>query len=617
VESTISPKSEVHVVINNNEIPGLQASFTMPYQMGPSAGDRLKGSPVIRDEVDIKGAGDESVKVSLAALKQLKMNESEQSGKVSLVGLAYPALTQAAARNNTPVIVVHGTLREKESISKYNEASLAEGHPTDFSTYLTIKEGERIEVSGQIISRSVNEARMDVARKNLKELRHVRNDEHTLMAFFSMSPDLYGETDKSTGKIAALLPGVIDRMDDILSMRNETLAGSLSTRLKDYQKQLAAAIMTTGFASSSHDVEQRKEVVDKCAAEIIESIAPKPFLVGHSMGGFVSYVIGVNPKENIKDKDPCTFDAGNGVSTVMVLSSPIARGVRKPLPTGLSSIGFDLYEKNVLNPLEHTPAMELAMMNPLFAAWYASSKAISKESSKQMTEASASFMNPYIYAQKPGYEQIAEGSSFIRDHLEGKKVPYGTTVVAVTNKLDGVSEADRSKADESQPNAHNLDAEVKITPDDLKDPMDTLPRVAHFKMADYPIDHWGELKKEICQNPVAIPRILDRKNHDGIRYNTLMVLLGSAIDDRAFFKKPEMKNALQAIRDTAGEKLPFSDSPAYVAWQILNVIDNNADIQKPHTGSWALSATFPIPVDMKTWPSTNHIYLQKPPEALD
>jgi hypothetical protein len=605
-------------MINNNEIPGIRANLSMSSPKAPMLLETLNGVPVIGDQVEIGGEASSPSKVTLSAIKKLTMSsETEKSSPVSLVSVTYPALTQAAARNNTPVIVVHGTLREKESISKYNEAALAEGHPTDFSTYLTIKEGERLEVSGQIISKSINEARIDVARKNLNELGHVKNDEHKLMAFFGMSTDLYGETDKSVNKIAALLPGVIDRMDDILSMRNETLTGSLSTRLKDYEHDLAADIMKTGFASSLTGKKERQEVAEKCAGEIVQSIAPKPFLVGHSMGGFVSYLIGVNPKESIKDKSPYTFDAGNGVSTVMVLSSPIAKGVRKPLPTGLSSLGYDLYEKNVLNPLEHTPAMQLALMNPLYAAWYAASKAASKEASMQMTDASASLMNPSIYAQKPGYEQIAEGSSFIREHLEGKKVPSGTTVIAATNNLDGVSEADRSRADESQPNAHNLDADVKITPDDFKDPMDTLPRVAHFKMADYPVENWDELKREICENPVAIPRVLDRANHDGFRYNTLVVLLARAIDDRDFLKKPEMKNALQAIRDTARERLPFSDSPSYIASQILNVVDNNAHVTKPNTGTWALSATFKMPLDLKNWPSTSLTCLGNPQEVQD
>jgi hypothetical protein len=521
----------------------------------------------------------------------------------SVVSLTYPALTQAAARNNTPVIVVHGTLREKESISKYNEASLAEGHPTDFNTYLTIKEGEPIEVSGQIVSRNVNESRIDVARNNLEKLKPLKDNQKKLMDFFQMAPDLHGTKDASVGKIAELLPGVIDHIDGILSMDDETLAGSVSTRLKDYEKELSSQIMATGFGSSIKDKKQREEIAGKCAGEIVESIAPKPFLVGHSMGGFVSYVIGVNPKESINDKNPCAFDAGNGVSTVMTLSSPIAKGCKKPLPSGLSSMSYDLYDRYVAKPLEQTPAMALALMNPLFAAWNSACKVLAKEASSQMADTSSSMINPFIYMQKPGYEEISEGSNFIKEHINGKKVPYGTTVVAATNRLDGVSEADRSGADESQPNAHNVHAEVPIASEDLKELTDTVPRVAHFKMADYPVDHWGQLKKEICQNPVNIPRVLDRKNHDGIRYNTLMVLLARTVDDRGFLKQPEMKHALQAIRDVADEMQPFKDSPSYVARQIVNVLDNNAVIPKPNVGNWALAGTFTMPVTMKAMPS--------------
>jgi hypothetical protein len=423
------------------------------------------------------------------------------------------------------------------------------------------------------------------------------------MEFFQMSPNLHGEPDGTVEKIAALLPGVIDHLDSVLSMKNETLTTSLSTRLKEYEKDLTADIVSTGFAGSARGEGKQQELAAKCAGEIVESIAPRPFLVGHSMGGFVSYVIGVNPKESLDDKNPCTFDGGNGVSTVMVLSSPIAKGVRKPLPTGLSSMSYDLYERYVLNPLEGTPAMQLALMNPLFAAWNAASKAMTKAASEQMMETSSSFINPYIYLQKPGYEQISEGSQFIKEHIDGKQVPSGTTVVAVTNRLDGVSEADRSGVDEHQSNAHNLHAEIEITDKDLKEPNDTIPRVAHFKMADYPIDHWGQLKKEICQNPVNIPRVLAMNNHDGLRYNTLMVLLGNTVDNRNFLTTPEMKNALQAVRDVAEERQPFKDSPSYIARQILNVIDHNAVLPKPQTGNWVLSASCTLPLAIKAWPS--------------
>jgi len=589
-----------------DRLPGLHATFNLnlnnyqEYTTGSPAMNNL-----LNDSVMLSPGGDITLESAMTALNDFKKAcEAQQNSPVSTVSLTYPALTQAAARNNTPVIVVHGTLREKESISKYNEASLAEGHPTDFNTYLTIKDGQPLEVSGQIISQNVNEARVDVARNNLNALRHGAHDREKLMEFFQMSPDLHGRTDESVDKIAALLPHVIERLDTILSMKNATLSESLSTRLKEYEAELSADILSTGFAGSVRDTVKRQELAMKCAAEIVESIAPRPFLVGHSMGGFVSYVIGVNPKESLDDRNPCTYDAGNGVSTVMVLSSPVAKGVRRPLPTGLSSLSYDLYERYVLNPLEQSPAMQLALMNPLFAAWNASAKAMTKASSQVMTETSSSFINPYIYLQKPGVEQISEGSHFIRDYVEGKQVPAGTTVVAVTNRLDGVSEADRSCVDENQANAHNLHAELDITSKDLKEPTDTTPRVAHFKMADYPVDHWGQLKKEICQNPVNIPRVLDMKNHDGIRYNTLIVLLADTVDNREYLKTPEMKSALQEIRRVAEEKQPFKDTPSYIARQILNVVDHNAVLPKPNTGNWVLSATATLPLSMKTWPSS-------------
>ncbi|MDQ7821403.1 MAG: hypothetical protein RDV48_01275 [Candidatus Eremiobacteraeota bacterium] len=544
---------------------------------------------------------DPSVMLSKAR-KKGKPGESSEPLQVTVMSLAYPDPLGAEARNYAPVVIVHGTLREKESIADYHEASLASGHPTESSTYMSIKDGERLEVSAQNVSRTVNESRLDIAKNNLKTLRPMKNDPARLMEFFEMDQALYGEADQSVKGIAALLPGVIDRIDSMLSMKEGVLKDSFSTRLKEYEQELAGAIGKTGFASSLEG-KKKKEVLQKCAGEIIESIAPKALLVGHSMGGYVAYLIGINPKGSPDERSPFTFDAANGVSTIMTLSSPIAKGVRRPLPNGLATVGFDIYEKNVLDPLEQTPGMALALTNPLFAAWYAANKAVAKEATKQTAELSASLTNPYIYAQKPGYEQISEGSTFIREHVEGRKVPPGVTLIAVTNREDQVSEAERSVADESQVNAHNLDVDVKVTAEDLKNPTDTRPRVAHFKMASYPLEHWGEFKREICEDPRYIPRILDGKNHDGMRYNALVVLLDRVIEDRSFLEKPGMEASVDAIKQVAQEKLPFKDSPSYVASQILKVLDNNAVIPKPDTGSWVLSQTGPLPLFMEKWPS--------------
>ena len=196
-----------------------------------------------------------------------------------------------------------------------------------------------------------------------------------------------------------------------------------------------------------------------------------------------------------------------------------------------------------------------------------------KEMYKQSSDMSATFTNPIIHAMKPGYKQISEGSDFIKKYLDNKKVPDGTTAIAITNRFDGVSEDYRSRVDESQPNAHNLDAEVKITEEELKKPKSSQATLAHMKMGSYPFEHGDEFRKEVMENPDYIPRLLDPANYDGVRWKTLTVLLQDLSKTPGFLNKPEFAPALEKIKDVAAEKLPFKDSPSFIAQKILERLE--------------------------------------------
>jgi hypothetical protein len=171
---------------------------------------------------------------------------------------------------------------------------------------------------------------------------------------------------------------------------------------------------------------------------------------------------------------------------------------------------------------------------------------------------------------KPGYEQITDGSDFIKKYVNDKKVPDGVTVIAISNRDDGVSEQDRSMVDEKQPNAHNLDAEVTIKPEELKNPKSTLATLAHMKMALYPFEHGEEFRKEVLEDPKHITRILNPANYDGVRWKCLSVLKENLEKDPSLFQKPEFKPVLEKIKSVAAEKLPFADSPSCVAQEILD-----------------------------------------------
>lgn len=495
------------------------------------------------------------------------------------------------ARNRTPVVIVHGTMSEEKSIEKYKDAALGTGHPVDLKTYMTIKDGHRLEESGQILSQQINEDRIQSTGWNLQELGKIRNNPDKLKEYFKLDSNIYGDTDKSTDQIFKLIPGVIDEISGIMKLPESELKETFSTRILNVENALTDRVSGTSFGSQEVNSKKREEICGKVSREIINSIAPRVILVGHSMGGFLSYTQALNPRQSVEDRDAFRYDGGNGISTVMTLSSPVGKGVATPLPRALADLSYNLLEKHYYGPLEKTPGMQLSMLNPFFAAWYVSSKAMTKQAYRASAEMSAKMMNPMIYAQKPGYEQIAEGSSFIKEYVKDKKVPEGITAIAVSSKDDGVSEQDRSGIEVSSPNAHNLDAEANVKPEELTKFISTVPSMAHVKMAQQPTEHWQEFLKENIENPEQIPQLLHRSNDDGFRWNCLQVLLTDVIKDPKFFDKPEYENALNAIKDVADERMPFTDSPSYVAKQILNEmkgIEAAPSGQAP--GNWMLAA---------------------------
>lgn len=468
------------------------------------------------------------------------------------------------ARHNTPVVIVHGTLTEESSIKSYKDAATHTGHAANLTTYSTIKEGKEIQESGKILSRNINETRLDVTRRHLKKLDRIKANPEALKKYFEID-----EKGKGADQVTALLPGVIEGMKSLTEGGDKPLLDTFSTRVRDAEQDLAHKVKESGFGSWEKNPEKRDMVCGKVAAEVMDRIAPRAVLVGHSMGGFLSYALAISPKADLQDKSKFTYDAGNGVSTVITLSSPIKSGVAVPLPTGLVNVGYDLAQKHYLDPMEGTPGMQLAMMNPFFSMWYAFNKAATKETYKNMTLATAMMTNPAIYAKNPGYRQISEGSDFMKEHIQGRSVPDGVTLIAVTNKLDGVSEQERSVADESRPNAHNLDADVQITKEDLKDFMETESRAAHKKMSKYPFEHGEEFRKEVLEDPAKIVRVLHPANYDGVRWRCLKVMEENQEADPSLLRRPEYSQVRQTLQEVASEGIPFKDSPSYLAARIL------------------------------------------------
>jgi len=520
-------------------------------------GGELKERP--GDKVDFGNFKGDNFVADLIHMKQMAANSVTKA--FIMPGNASAGVV---ARNETPVVIVHGTGFGEESISAYKDAALQTGHPAELTTYTTIKEGEPMEQSGQLVSRNINNARMEVSGKHLEELSSCKDDPEALKEYFGMSSDFYGRHDERVDRVVSLMPALIDKMEDLLENDKDELLETFSGRTKEIEKSLAEQVRKAGYSD--------KKVAARVAGEIMDVIAPKAVLVGHSMGGFVSYTLALNPKAG--DKSDFTYDGANGVSTVITLSSPVGKGVNKTLPSGLANYAYTLLEKNVLDPMETFPGMQFSMVNPFFNMWYSYNKELTKEMYKNSALIGSVYMNPIIHLMKPGYEQITEGSDFIKKYVDNKKVPDGVTVIAISNRDDGVSEQDRSMVDEKQPNAHNLDAEITIKPEELKNPKSTVPTLAHMKMALYPFEHGEEFRKEVMEDPKHITRILDPSNYDGVRWKCLSVLKEDLEKDPAMLRKAEFKPVLEKIISVAAEEMPFATSPSCIAREILDSLDN-------------------------------------------
>ena len=553
--------------------PALKA----PNKAGISEGQKVSGETPVVDSISLNS-------------KETVSEEKPQKNSSIYKALEQPG-GNMEARNRTPVVIVHGTMATEKGIENYKKAALDTGHPVDLKTYMTIKDGHLLEESGQILSQQINEDRVQSTGWNLQQLNKIKNHPDKLKEFFKLDSNLYGDADKSTDQIFKLLPGVIDELNGIMKLPESELKETFSTRVLNVENALTDKVSGTSFGSQEVNSKKREEICGKVSREIINSIAPRVILVGHSMGGFLSYTQALNPRQSVEDKDAFRYDGGNGISTIMTLSSPIKTGLRNPLPRALYDLSFDIMERHYLNPFENTAGMQFSMMNPFFAAWYSTSKEMTKQMYREATKASAAMMNPIIYAQKPGYKQITEGSDFVKNYLLNKKVPEGITAIAVTSRDDGVSEQELSRIDDSVPNAHNLDAEANVRPEELTEFIYTEPSMAHIKMAKQPTEHWQEFILESMEDPGKIPQLLHRSNDDGFRWNCLQVILNDVKKDPDFLEKPEFENALNSIRDVAEERLPFTDSPSYVAKQILDEmkgVQTAPSTQAP--GNWMLSS---------------------------
>ena len=462
--------------------------------------------------------------------------------------LEFPQDGVDLARNNRPVVLLHGTLVEKDGIAAYRDFALKSGHPVDHRTYPTITKGDRIEKSADLVSRNINLARQDLLERNLDKLQGA--DSKGLDEFFALDGNLYGKTDKDADVVRASLPGLIENVSQLLT--ESDLQQTLSGRLKRVEEELQESLTTAG-------VDPRK--ADKTAAELLDSLAPKAIVVGHSAGGYVGYALTVNPEET-PDTDPFTFDGGNGVGEMVVLSSPVGQGLPTPAPPGVLDLGFYNFDKAFIRPFEQLPPASWMLANPLIGANYKALKNMTKQAYHVANWVSIGLLNPAVHQVRPGNKQVEANSEFFNSYLKDKKVPEGVSVVAVTSPLDMLSQEGRSRVDDTQPNAHNFSADLQVSQEEIERER---PTWAHLIMTEKP-DLFKEQYAHHLTDPANLSKILDPTNDDGVRYEALRMLQGELSKGQAELSAP-IRKALKAV---AAERAPFKDSPSYLAHQILS-----------------------------------------------
>lgn len=490
------------------------------------------------------------MQVNPANPRRSLVSRPSQSEKSSPSSLEYPADDVAPARNSRPVVLLHGTLVDKDGIEKYREFALKNGHPVNFRTYPTITKGDRIEASAEVASKQVNLSRAEVGRQNLA--RYSELSPEALRREFAISGELYGQRDPNAEVFFAAVPGLLERVGQLLDQDTPILEKSLSGQLKRLETELAQSFEASGMDPST---------AQGGARELLDTVCPKAVLVGHSAGGYTAFAMAVNP-ETVPDDDPFTFDGGNGVGEVVVLSAPIKKGLDRPAPPGIAGLPFYQYDSKVLRPLENSPPGRFLLANPFVGAAYIAAKGIAQATSYLNFMALAQLSSPATHLLRPGNAQVEEGSEFFQNYVENKTIPEGTSIISVTSPHDKLVLEERARLETEQTNGHTFSIDLEVSEADLKRER---PTWAHVIMTEKPDSFKRQFAEHLKSDPAALHKILDRANDDGVRHEALS-MIGSQLKASELGSHPEIRSALEKV---AAERMPFEDSPSFLAHRLL------------------------------------------------
>ncbi|HIB67111.1 MAG TPA: hypothetical protein EYO33_18880 [Phycisphaerales bacterium] len=471
--------------------------------------------------------------------------------------LEYPSEEVEPARNGRPVVLLHGTIVEKDGIEEFRKFALSQGHPVNHRSYPTITKGGLIEESTEIASREVNKSRAEVARGRIEALKE--RTPQALTEFFQIDAELYGERDPDAEKILPHLPGLVAQVESVVTGPQAQIESRLGRSLKAIEADLVEGLKKDGLT------EQKAAAI---AEELLDTVAPKAIVIGHSAGGFVAQTLAVNPETQDGD-DPFAYDGGNGVGEVVLLSSPVGKGLPQPAPTGILELPFYNYDRTVLQPAEKNPLVTLARLNPLTNLAYTSSKSLLKTLFYVGTQVSTTMTSPMVHLAKPGYAQVEESHEFFNQYVKDREIPEGLTVISVTSPLDKLVQEERSRLSDEMENGHNYSFDLDVTEEQVKKER---PTWTHVIMTEQPEHLKKEYSEDILAQPKALMKLLNPKNDEGVRVKALDILWAGLETSPDYLKAhPEVKDVLEKV---AAERLPFEDSASYKAYSLLAMSSN-------------------------------------------
>lgn len=445
--------------------------------------------------------------------------------------------------HNNPIIVVPGTSAVGSdgdasgwiNFFKNSGHNVISGERSELLNFPTIKDGGPLQEGIAGISRYINESRVKIARKNLTRLEGKQDSIDGLKEFFGILND-----ENSTREMLQLIPGVISQLNDATKGRTEEI---FSTRVNQIETDFAEKLnKQTTFGN--WDKENKNVLCEKAAAGIINTIAPKAVLVGLSMGGYCSYAAALNPKKGTFDNNSFSYDAGNGISYVVLLATPV-KGMSDS-PKGVMEAPVELAYRN--NPF-------LKLMDPFGVGRAAYRTAV--ESSR-----------PFVYQAKPGWEQVRANSTFTKQYIKGKKVPDNVSVLSIFHRKDGIVEPETAKTEVSCRNSH--DVEVDFPVKNTHNLTMTDEQNIHNSMGKRAEDCNSAFTNKILSSESFARKLLDKKNSDDLRYQTLSVIFEQTEKNPEFFAQD--RSLIEEIKSVRDENMPFKTSPSYLAGEILKII---------------------------------------------